>query len=339
MPLLNSGAAKFWPVANKCVRWGWKRDDGSNSRLVFYSGWLARRNKSIAVSEQYLLYVHKTTHDVAHGIAEVLERHRARIEKTLGQMSITVRAAGNGYTIVEASAGRVSPRDQELTRKLRRRRPRQSIGAVPKIKPASIINLDRLLPADLYIGSGLSYEAGLPTLCDMHQTFCVDNASGTGFAHGLEDRLPTKLARAPKELVARFCQVHMGALMAEPTRAMALIARLHTAGQINQVFTDNVDNLIAKTAVPFTRTRGSGVLNERYDVTLRSPRLIVIGVAADRREVIAQARAQHRKVIVVNPCAKVAPHVRHLTYLREGDLFLKTTADIFFRQLSIDLGI
>src|SRR4051794_6714106 len=113
----------------------------------------------------------------------------------------------------------------------------------------------------------------------------------------------------------------MSALEARPTPAMRVIAQLHANGLIGDVYTDNVDNLFAKTGVPFIRTRGSGVLNERCHVDLPSPNLIVVGVAADRREVVAQARSKRRRVTVVNPCAKVAPHVRHLTYLRERDGF------------------
>jgi hypothetical protein len=40
----------------------------------------------------------------------------------------------------------------------------------------------------------------------------------------------------------------------------------------------------------------------------------------------------------VNPCERVAPHVRHLTYLKERDLFFKTTADAFFSHLAHELG-
>jgi hypothetical protein len=337
LPSLPDRAKRFWPLANKQILWGWKRDDGYSSRLVFYSGRLVLRGQAVGVTEQHLLYVHRTTPDVAREFAATLESGRGEIEATLGPLSVTLRAAAAGYAIVEARTGVADARDEHLTRRLRRRRPRRSIPAVPDVEPAALEHLDRLLPADLYIGSGVSYEAGLPTLCDMHDAFCVDEALGMRFALGRDDRLPAELAAAPRDAVQRFCQVHSGALTAEPTQAMRVIADLHAAGLIADVYTDNVDNLLAKTGVPFSRTRGSGVLNERCEVALPSPGLIVVGVAADRREVVAQARSRGRTVAVVNPCERVAPHVRHLTYLRKGDAFVKTTADAFFRQLARDV--
>jgi hypothetical protein len=338
VPSLSVHAAQFWPLANKRILWGWKRDQGYSSRLVFYSGRLARIGEAVGVTDQHLLYIHRTTADIAANIAAVLEAGRNEIEATLGPLSVSMRPAAAGHAVVEARAGVASRRDEDLTRRLRRRRPRRSIPAAPAIGSAALEDLAPLLPADLYIGSGVSYEAGLPTLCEMHDAFCVDDPSGNRFAHGRDDRLPARLAAAPRSAIARFCQVHTGALTAEPTRAMRVIAELHACGLIGQIYTDNVDNIIAKTRIPFLRTRGSGVLNERCEVAPPSPRLIVIGVAADRREVVAQARARRRQVIVVNPCKRVAPHVRHLTYLKERDVFFKTTADAFFGQLVRDLG-
>jgi hypothetical protein len=338
IPSLSDRAKEFWPAANKQVLWGWKRDEGRHSRLVFYTGRLARSGQDVGVTDQRLLYVHRTTTEVATDIASTFETGRDELEAALGPLTVALRTVMRGHAVVEVRAGTNSRSADELTARLRRRRPRRSIAAVPAVAPAALEDLAQLLPADLYVGSGLSYEAGLPTLCEMHDAFCVDDPTGTHFAHGREDRLPASLARAPLSTIAHFCQVHTGALTAEPTKAMQIIADLHAAGLIGEVYTDNVDNLIAKTRIPFIRTRGSGVLNERCPVATPSPRLIVVGVAADRREVVAQARARRRQIVVVNPCERVAPHVRHLTYLKGRDRFFKTTADAFFTKLAFDLG-
>ena len=113
---------------------------------------------------------------------------------------------------------------------------------------------------------------------------------------------------------------------------MQAIAALVAAGRIRRIFTDNVDNMLCKTGVAHERVRGSGVFNERHQVTFASPRLMVVGVAADRRQVIRQARAARLDVIVVNPCKKVSPNVTHLDYLRLDDLFFKWEAQRFFRE-------
>ncbi len=200
-------------------------------------------------------------------------------------------------------------------------------------EPARIDQILAAAPADIYVGSGLSYEAGLPTLCDMHLAFGVDNAACTAFAVGEEDPLPAKLANALPGAIGAFCSVHVGALTASPTRAMRAIAELKRRGWIRKIFTDNVDNMLNKVDVPFARTRGSGVFNEVHPAHFESDRLIVIGVAADRRSIVKQARARGVEVIVVNPCEKVAPMVRHLDYIRPTDLFFRESADTFFAAL------
>jgi len=160
----------------------------------------------------------------------------------------------------------------------------------------------------------------------------VDNEACTRFAVGEEDMLPARLASDLAGAIGSFCAVHVRALTAPATPAMQAIARLQREGLIAKVFTDNVDNMLAKVDVPFERTRGSGVFNERYPAEFASKRLIVIGVAADRRSLVKQARAKGLEVVVVNPCEKVAPMVRHLDYIRPTDRFFQTTAERFFAE-------
>ena len=112
------------------------------------------------------------------------------------------------------------------------------------------------------------------------------------------------------------------------------IERLRKAGLIGRIFTDNVDNMLSKVDVQFERVRGSGVFNERYEAKFQNPTLIVIGVAADRRQIIAQARKQGLRIVVVNPCYKVSPNVTHLDYLRREDTFYRTEAEKFFRNVA-----
>jgi DNA-binding NarL/FixJ family response regulator len=92
--------------------------------------------------------------------------------------------------------------------------------------------------------------------------------------------------------------------------------------------------MLCKVDVPFTRTRGSGVFNEKFPVEFRTGTLLVVGIAADRRQIIAQARQKRMNVIVVDPCMKVSHGVQHLNYLRATDRFYRCTADTFFRELS-----
>jgi hypothetical protein len=234
-------------------------------------------------------------------------------------------------SVVELALGTRSPRGEALLTRLLRRRPRRAIHEPQLPAPRPRVDLASWLPADLYVGSGVAYEAGLPTLCDMHERFGVDQDDGLEFAFGTEDHLPKRLAADPAAVVRSFFDVHRGALAASPTPAMRHIAGLAEAGRLPVVYTDNVDNMLAKAGVEFVRVRGSGVLNERYPVEPRSERLIVVGVAADRREIVRQYRGAGAEIIVVNPVLRVSPKVRHLDYIRPDDPFFRTTAHEFFR--------
>ena len=319
-------------TANREMLWGWKRDVGDRFRVVYFAGTLEIKNSKVDLGYRYFFYRHR----LQAGEAEQLRDTMARSAHfgQLGPKFSLARSSKSGLVDLEVTFG--SPRDADLDRstRLQRRRPRRSWKEVAKAPPVDDFDAARLFPADLYVGSGLSYEAGLPTLCDVHKYFGVDHEDGSDFTVGGIDPLPMRLADDPLGTLRDFCRVHVQALSAEPTSAMCAIKRLYDQGLVRKVFTDNVDNLLAKVGVPYERTRGSGVFNERYPAEFASRNLIVIGVAADRRSLVAQARGRKLDVIVVNPCVAVAPRVRHLDYLREHDLFLRMTAGDFFGRVS-----
>ncbi len=327
---LQMDQERYWPAANKGVIWGWKRDVGKQSRSVYFSGSLARNPGSIILERYFFHYRTKVAGDPDSLITDVeLARN---VFAARGDSTDLKVEREKEFTTLEFRFGRPTEIDQDRVKRLKLRRPRTRIIAPKFPIPAETMRADSLLPADLYVGSGLSYEAGLPTLCDMHETFFVDNEAQDGFTVGTTDLLPRRLSVEGPDRLVDFCAVHTMALSAEPTLAMRIIARLAAAGQIGRIFTDNVDNLLSKTGVVYERVRGSGVFNERHEVKFASPRLIVVGVAADRRQIIRQARSAGLDVIVVNPCKKVSPNVTHLEYLQLDDLFFKWEAQQFFAE-------
>src|SRR5204862_7463467 len=158
-------------------------------------------------------------------------------------------------------AGAPTPDDRDRVRRLQLRRPRESIRAAQLPEPLPLTGLERWLPFDLYAGSGVSYEAGLPTLCDMHDAFCLDDHAGERFTFGAADLLPAWLAADARAAFRRFCRLHVDALAAQPTAAQRIVADLFRRGLTGTVMSDNVDNLLCKIDLPFVRTRGSGVFN------------------------------------------------------------------------------
>jgi hypothetical protein len=319
-------------TANRVVLWGWKRDVGDCFRVVYFSGDLEISDHLVNLGYRHFFYRHRLPLEQAEYLHDSMVASHS-LRDLVPIFSLT-NSARRGLADLTVTFG--SPRDGDLdkTKRLQRRRPRRRLNEIAAVQPAETCDFGLIFPADLYVGSGVSYEAGLPTLCEVHKFFGVDRDDGSDFTVGSEDPLPIRLASDPIAVLADFCRVHTMAFSAEPTPAMWTIKRLHDDGLIQKVFTDNVDNLLAKVGVPYERTRGSGVFNERYTADFKSPNLIVIGVAADRRMLVSQARRHRARVIVVNPCTSVAPRVRHLDYLRENDLFLKITAGDFFDRVN-----
>lgn len=320
---------RFWDCANKDIVWGWKRDSGAQHRTVYFSGTLGMETGAVTLDRYFFHYRAKIhTND-----ADRLGPHLESVQRRYHDAIIGTKRDGK-YTIVQMAFGSGSRVDHDRIGRLKLRRPRKSIPNPVLPKPARSVDMESLFRADLYVGSGLSYEAGLPTLCDMHDIFGVDSHDGQSFNVGAEDWLPGAIAAEGETRLQKFSRVHSMALEAVPTLAMNTIADLSRAGQVGKIFTDNVDNLLAKTQVEFERVRGSGVFNEKYPAEFSASNLIVIGVAADRRQIVRQARAKGINVIIVNPCAKVSPNVTHLEYVRPDDLFYKCTAEQFFKRLA-----
>jgi hypothetical protein len=336
---LDGDALQFWPRANREVLWGWKRDVGAQSRMVYYSARLVSTDHGIGGADSFFVYRHRTHRSAATGIYNTLRLLERDPPAFLEPITVEQRDdRRSGLGVVTVRAGVPDAADRDRVRRLALRRPRASLGDTRLGSPSPPEAISHLLPADLYLGSGVSYEAGLPTLCDVHDAFCLDDHSGGTFTVGAGDDLPRRLVQEPRRTVEGFCRLHVLALHAQPTRAQQIVAELQRRGLVPPVLTDNVDNLLMKTGVPFTRTRGSGVFNERFPVEFQTRTLIVVGVAADRREIVRQARARRMRVVVVNPCTQVSPRVQHLNYVRPRDLFFRETADSFFSRLHASLN-
>src|SRR4051812_17206998 len=90
-----------WARANKEILWGWKRDVGPHSRVVFYSGRLERRGSGVGVTGHFLFYKHRTDEAVVESLAETFEGGRRAIEGTFGPMRLGMTRSKRGTAVVE----------------------------------------------------------------------------------------------------------------------------------------------------------------------------------------------------------------------------------------------
>src|SRR5436190_5514142 len=259
---LSPAHIRAFPSANTDVLWGWKRDRGPLSRAVFLEARVRLSGDMLIGTDLHFFYRTRLPRDQASAIADKLSAAVTALGARGFGAALSVRNRGE-MALVELEVGQASASRADLLVRLLRRRPRRSVESPMLPHPLPVACAARFLPADFYVGSGLAYEAGLPTLCDMHERFGVDRADASDFAFGPDDELPGRLACDPIEVFARFFDVHVGAVCASPTPAMRRMKQLSSIGQVGAIYTDNVDNLLAKAGLSFLRVRGSGVLNER----------------------------------------------------------------------------
>ncbi len=304
------------------VLWGWKRDKILNgvrhpeSRTVYFSADLKVDCNQIRIDRAFFFLETRAKKD------EIL--------KLYGQVDNNASSWNDkdyeGYARLRIIIGEPTDYDIRSVNRRLKGKPRISIYP-PKLVPESHeYDLSDLAPMTLCVGSGLSAESGLPLLGAIHNLFEVDNMVTGELIFGAADTLPKRIDTNQDQEFQNFCQFTIDALKAEPSDSHKLLADLYKAGIVRQVFTDNMDDILAKVNVPYVRTR-QGIFPDRYPVKFDSKvkSLLVIGVAVDRRDVIKQARAAGLKIIAINPVFGVAPHSRNMDYLSRGDIFYRQT--------------
>lgn len=324
-----------WSTANREVLWGWKRDSGPEQRTIVFGASLSldvNTPEVIRLKDWFFFYRSRSQAQEISQIFNLLASDK--VTKEIGH-AVVRKCGRTKLDIVELSGGPGLIPTWPLIKRLLNRRPRRSIptGAFPP-PTATSLNLRNIGPIAAYVGSGLSYESGIPTLAAVHETFGVDRIDDDSFTFGTKDPIPRQLAESVTDTFSRFTQFHLLSAVANPSWSHRQLAALYGRGLVTRILTDNVDNLLAKLDVPFTRTRGIGIFNDKFPVQFdrNEKTLLVIGVAADRRLIIRQARQQGLKIVVVNPEEPVSPRSQSLSYLQRRDRWYRNTAHEFFQH-------
>ncbi len=233
-------------------------------------------------------------------------------------------------TLLRIISGKPDAENFRRLSKLAARQPDPTAPTPPPDVSQSNFDLTALgiTGCDLLAGSGLSYEAGLPMLKDVHDLFWVDDGY-EGFCLGGKDVMPGLLHKDMEGMFRSFTSWHIQAARTQPSDAHLHLCQLHRAGFLHNVYTDNIDKLFLLAGFDnCIQVRGSGVVNEFFPVTFHpdSNALMVVGVSADRRGIIEQARQRHLKVVVVNPYIPVSPGAKNLNYLRDDDIYYRLSA-------------
>lgn len=318
------------------VIWGWRRStwNEETSRLVYFSAECQHLKAPVKLLEPRLVLIRRGNE------LDALEEKARKIKNA------RVDSSHDGFRV---HIGPISNQDEQRIERLngcRRHRVRDLSQVHETHQWARLLGKigqkhPRLIT---YVGSGLSYEAGVPTLATMHKLFGVDN--GTEFCLGSADPLIDSLnAKTYSWFVGKVKAFESACARAHPSQSHQLLRRAYLHGQVSSILTDNVDNIFERhLAIPSFRTRGDGLTSERYagldevtELVQSSPHvLLVIGVSADRRGII-ETLGRLIPTVVVNPALPVSPHSKNMDYLDQlgfdeegnskyGHVFIKQSA-------------
>ena len=318
--------------------WGWRRStsDDTVSRLVYFAADLQVLDASARLHRPRLVLVRRGS-DLKRIREKALRIEGSQVDFSDYNLTVSFGPVGDDdrrrIERLDGSRRHTAKDRSETCQTYGWRRRLREIGR----------NNPHLL---VYVGSGLSYEAGIPTLASMHELFGVDEGPGTDFCLGNSDPLIDNLAAYSfamfVEQVQRFHSICARAL---PSSSHRHLESAYRQGEVPLIFTDNVDDIFERRMKILTlRTRGDGLVSEKYlgidsvvNVAKSSPHaLLVVGVSADRRGII-ESLASVAPAIVVNPGLPVSPHSKNLDYLdllgfdqegrsTQGHVFIKQPA-------------
>ena len=300
------------------IIWGWRRSswDEERSRLVYFAADCQYSKDSAELRESRLIVIRrggelKPLLDQARGVPG------ARVDVQNDSLCISI--------------GNVTPDDNRRIEKLDKTRRHRAMDLSHTRETAKWLSRLEAIGQEaphlvVLVGSGLSYEAGIPTLSSMHELFGVDNGPGTEFCLDDADPLVTTLrSKGYRDFEKRVQTFHAACARAQPGESHEHLRRAYVRGRISLMLTDNVDDLFERRlAIPTLKTRGDGLTSETFaklDAVVNTARsaphvLLAVGISADRREII-RTLAKSIPAIIINPGLAVSPHSKNLDYLED----------------------
>ena len=204
--------------------------------------------------------------------------------------------------------------------------------------------LKDLTPFHVEVGCGVSIEAGIPALHNLHELYRVtDSNTGRFIFGGPQDDLLERLLVSPTREITKLGQLFAAAFLAEPTQAHRALLALRDAGLLlTPIMTNNFDGLIHRSGLQehFLRRYDEAVPAVEFHPDARS--LLVIGSHADRRRVQARARGRGLPIIYLDPegywsSGRFVPYP--LEGPKNGDFLCRNTATEGLLDLCTKLGV
>lgn len=161
------------------------------------------------------------------------------------------------------------------------------------------------LPAQLEIGCGPAFEAGVPALHDLHYLYSINDPFTKHFIlNPKEDKFLIHLFENPAETFHEGVSIFRKMITAPITLFYRTIAELYKEGfLVGPIITNNFDGIHLRLGIPevFVRRYEDNNIMPSVSFHPDAKSLLVVGCHADRRGIQEQARENGIKVIVIDP--------------------------------------
>jgi hypothetical protein len=199
-----------------------------------------------------------------------------------------------------------------------------------------LASLSGLLPFQVEVGCGTSFEAGVPPLHRLHEVYRVTNRNDNrvgNYAFTLapkDDPLLIEILGDTQSKFPEFVEMFRACFLAEPTPGLLALAAMSKRGHlVGPVITNNFDVLAARAGLQecFVRRYDQRIPDVPFLPDAKS--LLVVGNHADRRAVQARARERGLRIFFLDPegfWLNGAFEPYPLESARTGDLLCRKTA-------------
>lgn len=218
-----------------------------------------------------------------------------------------------------------------LRRKLKRGQPKYLDN------PSDIL---QFLPAQIELGCGPSYEAGVPPLHELHYRYSINEPLSKKFIiSATEDHFLVDLISDTEKKYIELTDIFVKILSARLTSFYSVLGKLFSCGQlVGPVITNNFDGLHLKLGLNelYVRKYEESKIVPKINFDSRAHSLLVVGSHADRRFIQESARQRGLQVIYIDPEGWLIENEFFpypLESPQDQDIIFKKTASEFFLEL------
>ncbi len=214
-------------------------------------------------------------------------------------------------------------------------------SGTPEIKPLSVDLIEQYLPAEVEIGSGASYEIGVPPLHNLHHYFYVSDEGKNFYLGGDNDNLLKDFSDNEDIFLKKTCKVVTKSIKVKEGVFLKNLYKMYKQKKfIGKINVNSFDGLHLRSGLikeKFLREWSKDKLRPIFERQKKSKALFVVGLHADRRQTQQYAREQGLQIIHIDSEGfEKDTFIKNYAKesLQDGDILIRAKASEFGKVLA-----